>query len=802
MNNWGEVYTSPFIMTDNKERRKNKVNKVELLAPVGKLENAYAAIENGADAIFVGGKLFNARQFADNFNDNELEEIIKYCKLRGVKVHVTVNTLVKNEELPAMYEYLKYLAALQVDALIVQDLGVARMVKKHFPTLTLHASTQMSAHSIQDVELLKAEGFERVVLARELSLEEIKEIKAKTGIEIETFIHGALCYSYSGQCLFSSFIGGRSGNRGRCAQPCRMQYSLHKNGEQVVDNLHLLSPKDICAIDLIPELIEAGIDSFKIEGRMKSPEYVASVVKEYRKYIDQALENASNYQVAEEDVAQLQSIFNRGGFSQGYYHQKAGRDMLTEKTPKNIGLKIGHIVDYNYKTKMATIFTNRALNPGDGLEIWNTHKHTGTGISKKYEAGQTFTVQVAEKAEKGSPVYLSKNHTLLKELKKTYEKSTRKIDIEAAVVGYIGQPIKYTLRYKDLEVTVEGEVLEKAVNAPTTKENVVKQLSKFGATSFKVSHFEIEWDEEAFAIVSKLNDLRRQGVEKLEEKILQHEVQVTQKPYTPVELLEEDREIEYTALVNSIEQLRICIESDEIKQIYWEWHYDNEKTLEALTLCKENNKAFYLALPYIMREPIWKKYKKELDFWYEQEIDGFLCRTHGQFYYLNRGLKKLHLDYNLNVLNNETVAYWKEQGAGRISISMELSKGELKEMEGPIERIIYGHLPLMTTEQCILGNYKMCNKAKTGNYEYTLKDRKDSLWQLTTDCKACKMQILTEHPLLTYPDRDMKETHIYHYRLNFTKETGKETKEVLEHLFKGSELTRETALGNLLKSIE
>ncbi|MEG0706512.1 MAG: DUF3656 domain-containing protein [Cellulosilyticaceae bacterium] len=789
-------------MTDNKERRKNKVNKVELLAPVGKLENAYAAIENGADAIFVGGKLFNARQSADNFNDTELEEIIKYCKLRDVKVHVTVNTLIKNEELPQMYEYLKYLASLSVDAIIVQDLGVARMAKKYFPELTLHASTQMSAHSIQDVELLKAEGFERVVLARELNIEEIKEIKRKTGIEIETFIHGALCYAYSGQCLFSSFIGGRSGNRGRCAQPCRMQYSLHKKGEQVVDSLHLLSPKDICAIDLIPELIEAGVDSFKIEGRMKSPEYVASVVKEYRKYIDKALEDGSNYQVADEDIAQLQSIFNRGGFSKGYYHQKSGRDMLTEKTPKNIGLKIGHIVDYNYKTKMATIFTDKALNPGDGLEIWNTHKHTGTGISKKYEAGQTFTVQLAEKADKGSPVYLSKNHTLLKELKKTYEKNNRKINIEVKVVGHIGQPIKYTLRYQDLEVTVEGETLEKAMNAPTTKENVVKQLSKFGSTSFKVNNFEIEWDEEAFVIISKLNDLRRQAAEKLEGKILNQEDWITQKAYKQVHLAEEAKGEDYTALVSSMEQLKVCVETDEIKQIYWEWHYDNEKTLEALALCKEKNKECYLVLPYIMREPSWEKYKKELDFWYEQEIDGFLCRTHGQFYYLNRGLKKLHLDYNLNVLNNETVAYWKEQGAQRISVSMELSKGELKQMEGPIERIIYGHLPLMTTEQCILGNYKMCNKTHAGNYEYTLKDRKDSLWQLTTDCKACKMQILTEHPFLTYPERDMKETHIHHYRLNFTKETGKETKEVLEHLFKGRELTKETALGNLLKSIE
>lgn len=778
------------------------MKKVELLAPVGKLENAYAAIENGADAIFVGGKLFNARQFAENFNDTELEEIIRYCKLRDVKVYITVNTLVKNEELEEMYNYLQYLAELKVDALIVQDLGVVRMIKKYFPTLTIHASTQMTAHSVQDVELLKAEGFERIVLARELNLKEIKEIKQKTGVEIETFVHGALCYSYSGQCLFSSFIGGRSGNRGRCAQPCRMQYSLHEKGIPIVENLHLLSPKDICTLDLIPELIEAGIDSFKIEGRMKSPEYVASVVKEYRKYIDQALEDSEQYSVAEEDLAELQSIFNRGGFSKGYYHQKAGRDMLTEKTPKNIGLKIGHVMDYNPKTKMVTIYTNKALNPGDGLEIWNTYKHTGTGISKYYEANQKFTVPVAEKAEKGSAVYLSKNHTLLKELKKTYEKSNRKVAVSAKVVGRIGKPISYTLKYKDLEVTVTGEILDQAMNAPTQKENVIKQLSKLGTTSFKIQDFEIEWDEEIFVVISKLNDLRRKAVNLLEEKITAGSDDVLREKYKAVQFKNKSINSQYGALVNSIEQLQSCLEEDQIQTIYWEWHYNDEMTQEALKMCQKQGKALYLALPYIMREPIWEKYKNKIAAWQETGIEGYLCRTYGQFNYLNKGLKKLRLDYNLNVFNNEAVMYWVEKGAEVIGVSMELSKLELKEMQGPLERIIYGHLPLMTTEQCILGNYKICNKTHTGNYAYTLKDRKESLWQLTTDCEACKMQILTEHPLLTLPGRDLGQVPFAYYRLNFTKENGQETKEVLSHLFQETPLKMQVAVGNFLKSIE
>ena len=532
------------------------MKKIELLAPVGKLENAYAAIENGADAIFVGGKQFNARAFADNFTDNELEKIIAYCKLRDVKTHITVNTLVKNEELPAMFDYLHYLQSLGVDALIVQDLGVVSMIKKYFPHLAIHASTQMTAHSLQDVEFLKAQGFERVVLSRELNLKEIKEIKEQSGIEIETFVHGALCYSYSGQCLFSSLIGGRSGNRGRCAQPCRMQYSLYQNEKNVIDELHLLSPKDICGIDFLPALVESGIDSLKIEGRMKSPEYVASVVKVYRKYLDLAIQNPNNYKVETSDLEELQSIFNRGGFSKGYYFQKSGKDMLTEKTPKNIGLKIGHVVDYNKKSKMATIYTDKALNPGDGLEIWNKHKHTGAGISKHYEAGKNFTVLVADGADKGSLVYLSKNHTLLKELKKTYEKMNRKVDSKAQVVGKIGLPIEYTLTYKKLAVTVYGDVLEKATNVPTSKDSVIKQLSKFGSTSFKVQEFECKWDEEAFVVISKLNELRRQATMELEEKILSQGNSLTKPHYVPAQMDETDDQAECTAHVRHMDQLK------------------------------------------------------------------------------------------------------------------------------------------------------------------------------------------------------------------------------------------------------
>ncbi len=357
---------------------------VELLAPVGKIENAYAAIENGADALFVGGKLFNARQYADNFADDELESIVKYSKLRGIKIYVTVNILIKQSEIERLFHYLNYLSDLGIDAVISQDLAVVSLVKNYFPHLTLHASTQMTAHSLEDVLLLKSIGFKRVVLARELHLNEISAITKTCGVEIETFVHGALCFSYSGQCLMSSLIGGRSGNRGRCAQPCRMKYTLLEADHPIQDKSYLLSLKDMCTIEFLPKLIDAGIHSFKIEGRMKSPEYVASVVSVYRKYLDLA-KSGSEYEVDPKDVEELKKIFNRGGFSKGYYFEHSGKHMITADSPKHIGVRAGTVTHFSPKNHRATILLEEDLNPGDGIEVIRKGRESiGAGISKPY----------------------------------------------------------------------------------------------------------------------------------------------------------------------------------------------------------------------------------------------------------------------------------------------------------------------------------------------------------------------------------------------------------------------------------
>ena len=321
------------------------MQKPELLAPVGSEEALIAAVENGADAVYFGGRLFSARQYASNFNREELEWAIDYAHVRGVKAYVTVNTLIKDSELEEAFDYLQFLCNAGADAVIVQDLGILRLLREQLPGLPVHASTQMTIHNAEGVKFLHEMGVKRVVLARELSLNEIRSIKSQTSCEIETFIHGALCFSYSGQCLLSSMIGGRSGNRGYCAQPCRKKYRIKE-----IEG-YLLSPKDLNMSEHIPDLVKAGIDSFKIEGRMKRHEYVAGVVRIYRKLIERYFEAQGNFHVTDEEKHTLLQLFNRG-FTTGYFFWNPGSQLMSRKYPHNIGTEIGTVVGYDNRKKL------------------------------------------------------------------------------------------------------------------------------------------------------------------------------------------------------------------------------------------------------------------------------------------------------------------------------------------------------------------------------------------------------------------------------------------------------------------
>ncbi|MDF2594037.1 MAG: peptidase [Clostridia bacterium] len=782
------------------------LKKVELLAPVGKIENAYAAIENGADALFIGGKLFNARQYADNFTNEELEEIIKYAKLRSVKVYITVNILIKETEIEALFHYLNYLNGLGVDGIISQDLGVVRLVNKYFPQIPLHASTQMTANSLEDVLFLQKIGFKRVVLARELHLDEIRKIVKGCDVEIETFVHGALCYSYSGQCLMSSLIGGRSGNRGRCAQPCRMKYTLLKQGEPVGQEEYVLSLKDICTVAFIPELIQSGISSFKIEGRMKSPEYVASVVRTYRKYIDSA-EKQMGYKVDAEDIETVKGVFNRGGFSNGYYLEKPNKEMLTSISPRHMGVKAGEVTYFSHKTHQATIFLEKELNPGDGIEIIRSGRESvGTGISRHYEKGAVIQLVFDKYIQKGSEVYLTKNHTLLKNLKSTYNQSVKKTPIDLRIYSKVGEPIRIQATCKAIDIVYSGDILEAATRAPITKENALKQLTKFGNTPFILSQLEIDWDETGYVAISKLNEMRREVVAQIETRLLHHEAEGP-KAYAPIQHPRGREETFWSIGVRTLEQLEAGIKLPQIKAVYWEWQYNNTLSEEAYRLCQKADKFFYLALPHIIKDEIYERFKKDILYWETQPIEGYLIRNYGTFNLLKHSLKHKNVDYNLNIMNNEAIAMWHELGAHRLTLSVETPREEIQALRGILEKIIYGYLPVMTTAQCLLQQNGLCKKqdlsqTKNAYATYELQDRKGAKWPIDTDCKACNMQILTEKPLVSQDVHKWGFENLDYLRLNFTSESPEETRNILE-IYLGEETAKMKAIKGLsFKSIE
>lgn len=375
------------------------MNKPELLAPCGDLECLKAAVQNGADSVYLGASGFNARARAKNFDYETLKQAIVYAKLRNVKVHVTLNILIKNEEFEDAIKLALEVYNLGADALIIQDLGLIEYLVKNYPEIPVHASTQMTVHNLSGVKQLENMGVSRVVLSRELSINEIKNICDNTNVEIETFIHGALCICYSGQCLFSSIIGGRSGNRGLCAQPCRLPYTLIDEDEKVLDNGHLLSPRDLNGVKFLPELIRAGVKCFKIEGRLKSPEYVGIITRFYRKYIDLVLENPelSNEQILEmiskeitkinentsmTDLEEITQVFNRGGFSDGHIGNNENRKLIYKDKPSNIGFYLGKIQKFNPNKGYVTLKLSNPIEIGDKLGV-NSDIYTISELMKK-----------------------------------------------------------------------------------------------------------------------------------------------------------------------------------------------------------------------------------------------------------------------------------------------------------------------------------------------------------------------------------------------------------------------------------
>lgn len=754
-------------------------NKVELLAPAGHFDAAIRAIDSGANAVYVGGKAFNARQGADNLTDEELKEVIEYAHLRNASVNITLNVLYKNEEIKDVLKFVSKMYSYGADAFIIQDIGLFSIIKKNFPDIKLHASTQMTIHNDSGVKFLEELGFDRVVLSRELSLEEIKNIVSKTSLEIETFIHGALCVSYSGRCLMSSMLGGRSGNRGRCAQPCRLKYKLIKD-EEIIKDDYLLCPKDISTVEFLDELINSGIHTFKIEGRMKKTEYVALVSAIYRKYIDLVYEN--NFKVEPKDLKELTQIFNRGGsFSQGYFNNWAGFNMISP-SPKNSGVKIGQVVKYDKRRLLCTIELTDELVCGDGIEIWTkTEPHTGTNISKKASKGDIIVVTVSGNIEQGDFVYKSFDKALEDKVKSVSSKDACKQTVYAEIKAFESEPFYIKLTSENgICVELKSIIVEKAQNIPLDEEKIKAQLSRTGNTPFKICFKSLEIGDNIYIPVSELNKIRREATEMLEKEITKsYKRKEIAASYLPKSAeLASLKALSVSVLTK--EQFETCVKS-KIERIYIEMTNETINNINYyVNQAHENNIELFAALPSIVRDT--DKLEQNIKILEQSEIDGYLMRNYMQI----QTEKKIALDYTFNILNSSSLEFLKSISE-TCTLSPELNLAELEEIsDSSTEIIVYGRLPLMQTHQCPIGLYagekesgRFC-KLKNNAKGYELQDRKDIRFPIITDCESCVCSIYNSSPIfLLNRFRDLENIHSSYYRLVFTDETAKEIEDLI-----------------------
>lgn len=500
--------------------------KPELLAPAGGIKQLVAAVENGADAVYLGGPLFNARINADNFSEDNIKEAIDYAHLRNVKIYIALNVLLKDYELLPALQYAVRLYNMGADALILQDLGFADLVREYLPEFPIHLSTQGSIYNVSGVKKAQDLGFSRVVLARELSIGEIQDICQNETCDIEVFVHGALCMCYSGQCQMSRALGGgeRSGNRGLCAQPCRLPY-LNDQGK----SSFALSPKDLCTVDHLGELVESGASSLKIEGRMKSAEYVAAVVGLYRKYLDLYC-SQGYYSVSPEDRELLLQIFNRGGFTEGYLLGNPGERLMSDRLPKHQGVYMGTVVNPSAGRDLIDVKLEKPLELGDGVEI-RGRNIAGNVVTYKKElkSGLTRIGDIKDSVESGSKLYRITSSLLMKQLRKTYEeggpqgvKHRKKVPISMTLKAQIGKAAVLTVEENGLHVTVSDTtaIAEQAVNRPLSEAAVEKQLKKTGGTPFQVVNTTIELEAGCSLPLSAINGIRREALQAISEKKL------------------------------------------------------------------------------------------------------------------------------------------------------------------------------------------------------------------------------------------------------------------------------------------
>ncbi|MBQ2902047.1 MAG: U32 family peptidase [Agathobacter sp.] len=717
----------------------------ELLAPAGSFEILKAVIAAGADAVYVGGSQFGARAYANNFTEEELLEAIDYVHLRGKKLFLTVNTLFKNHEInDALYDYLLPYYNRGLDAVIVQDFGVIDYIMKHFPDLPIHTSTQMTITGVEGAKLLKDLGVERVVLARELSIAEMKKIRKEADVELEAFIHGALCYSFSGQCLFSSMLGGRSGNRGRCAQPCRLPYAvLDEQKKEYKKESYVLSLKDLCGIEYLQQLREAGVYSLKIEGRMKQASYAAGVVSYYRKYID--LEK----QVSKEDMLHLYELGNRCGFTSEYFVKHNDKSMITFEKP-------------SYEK------SNEALHQ----EIERKF------VGQKSQIPVTGTLMIYKGQALEFYVNSQEHHAYvsLGEVQEAKNKPLTEEDVRERM-NKTGETSFY---FENLEIQMDGDVF--------VPNGVLNQLRREALAQLEEQMLASFVREEVYNESEEMKDASCQTQNKVSEDAIQERIICSCETREQLET--------------------ILDKGDFVTTIYVDSHiYDRDAMVEELEadITKAHNagKEIYLKLPAIFRmqtSVFYNKIKSRIN---NMRFDGVVVRNYEELHFAKEVFpqKKVVIDHSLYTYNDYAKHAFAQYEIHRDTIPLELNQKEIRRRDNRnSEMVIYGHYPLMTTAGCVHKNTASCDKKSGITY---LKDRYNVLFPVKNYCKDCYNIVYNSVPVLLFGEINrLKEYGIRNFRLDFTIESGKEVDNILNLYSGGKGCSIEYTNGHYKRGVE
>lgn len=745
--------------------------KKELLSPVGNKESLLAAIHNGCDAVYLGGKKFGARAFADNFQEEEMLWAIKYCHLYGVKIYVTVNTMIYESELKECLQYIRFLHKNNVDAVILQDIGLMKRVRETFPNLEIHASTQMHTHNKEQLKLLEELGIKRVVLARELSIDEIKDLD--TPLEIEAFVHGALCISYSGQCLFSSLLLGRSGNRGACAGICRLPFKLNKNGKEDIktEGDYLLSPKEFSTLEHFKEIMESTIYSLKIEGRMKSPAYVAYVTRLYRKLMDAYLERTA-LEISKKEMENLKVIFNRG-FTKGHLFFDQNNKLMNIETSNHQGIHLGTVLETN--TKKIKMKLDFDLHQEDGIRFSSENK--GVMVNFLYnEKGLLI-----HKASSGDIVFvdnkigLKKKGEVLKTIDSCLEKELKnlemkKIPISCKVVALLEQPFKMIFSDGENEIYQEGSIVTKAINKETTEEVIKEKIGALGNSPFVLKNIDIQKEEAIFLPLSELKEMRRKLVEELisiRENMVPNVFVENQKAEPKIEKQKFTERVCIHVSVRTEEQLEYCLTKN-VDSIYvldenlYEKYKENEKVFLRLSRVKNN----------------FKEYKNE----------RLLVGETGALYKYGKW-NSVVTDYYFNIANCASVSVLESLGANRVTLSIE---NDLKQIEDlvksfedkkKIEIFLYGRPEVMVMKHCplrmLVNKDRVCTICSKKD-KYYLKDRNNKLYPIVNEVKNHLTHIFYYKNIDGIKNlNEFKKMGIEHLRIEFFEETPQEIESIL-----------------------